>query len=120
MANSSMPTMVDGKQQHAHYAMPHVAGSSLSEHIDAQVSLQARLTAISKDLVTADGTLTLPGISSEVLQQQFMFAVAVQEGAPATRRLLRQMQQAKQSLLQAARTGGCARHLPVRSAAALL
>ena len=36
-----------------------------------------------------------------------MFAVAVHEDADQTRRLLGQMQQAKHSLLQAARTGGC-------------
>lgn len=56
--------------------------------------------------------MTLPGLSQDMLQQQFMFAVAVHEGAAQTRRLLGQMQQARQSLLQAARTGGCAKILP--------
>ena len=56
--------------------------------------------------------MTLPGVSQEVLQQQFMFAVAVHEDAAQNRRLLGQMQQARQSLLQAARTGACAEYMP--------
>ena len=52
--------------------------------------------------------MALPGVPHEVLQQQFVFAVAVHENAAETRRLLGQMQRARQSLLQAARTGGCA------------
>ena len=80
--------------------------SSLQKPIaEKPFSLQAALRAIDKDVVTSDGGLRLSSISSEVLQKQFMFAVAVHEGAANLRRLLAQMRQARLSLLQAARTG---------------
>lgn len=84
---------------------PPSVGTSATIHLDPQASLQARLEAVSKSAVTEDGGLIVPSLPREVLQQQFMFAVAVQEGAAETRRLLGQMQQASHSLLQAARTG---------------
>ena len=70
-----------------------------------QLDLQQRLKAVTRDAAPADGTLSLPGISSDLLQQQFMFAVAVHEKAPKGQRLLLQLRQAKRSLLQAARRG---------------
>lgn len=88
------------------------AGTSAAGYLDPQASLQARLEIVSKSSVTDDGGLTLPSLPQEVLQQQFMFAVAVQESAAETRRLLGQMQQARHSLLQAARTGGHAKLVP--------
>ena len=77
-------------------------------NVNHQASLQVRLDAISNSSVTEDRAMTLPGVSQEVLQQQFMFAVAIHEDAAQTRRLLGQMQQVRQSLLQAARAGGFA------------
>ncbi len=67
--------------------------------------LQQSIKAVSQDSGPADGTLTLPGITSVLLKQQFMFAVAVHEGAQELAQQLQQMRQAKQSLLQAVRTG---------------
>jgi len=67
--------------------------------------LQQSIKAVRQDSAPADGTLTLPGISSALLMRQFMFAVAVHEGAEQLAQQMRQMRQAKQSLLQAVRTG---------------
>ena len=67
--------------------------------------LQQSIKAVSQDSAPADGTLTLPGITSALLKQQFMFAVAVHEGAKQLAQQLQQMRQAKQNLLQAARKG---------------
>jgi len=67
--------------------------------------LQQSIKAVSQDSAPADGTLSLPGITSALLKQQFMFAVAVHEGAKQLAQQLQQMRQAKQSLLQAVRTG---------------
>ena len=83
----------------------HAAEVSVPETIQQPLSLQASLQAINRDTVMPDGALDLPSISSEDLQKQFMFAMAVHEGAANTRKLLAQMQQARQRLLQAARTG---------------
>ena len=67
--------------------------------------LQQSIKAVKQDSAPADGTLTLPGITPALLKQQFMFAVAVHEGAEQLTQQLQQMRQAKQSLLQAVRTG---------------
>ncbi|KAL0039992.1 hypothetical protein WJX79_001742 [Trebouxia sp. C0005] len=67
--------------------------------------LQQSIKAVSQDAAPADGTLTLSGIIPAVLKQQFMFAVAVHEDAKQLAQQLQQMRQAKQSLLQAVRTG---------------
>lgn len=82
-----------------------LAGLSHLPAAGSQEDAQQRIKAVTKDSAPADGTLTLPGISSEVLQQQFLFAVAVQEDAGQLVARLQQLRQAKQSMLQAARTG---------------
>ena len=81
------------------------AGLSHHQAASRQDDAQQRIKAVTKDSAPADGTLTLPGVTPEVLQQQFLFAIAVQEGAGQLVEQLQQMRQAKQSLLQAARTG---------------
>ena len=65
--------------------------------------LQQSIKAVCQDSAVADGALALAGITSVLLQKQFMFAV--HEGAERLRQQLQQMRQAKQSLLQAVRTG---------------
>lgn len=82
-----------------------LAGLSHLPAASSQEDAQQRIKAVTKDLAPADGTLTLPGVSPEVLQQQFLFAIAVHEDAGQLAEQLWQLRQAKQSLLQAARTG---------------
>ena len=72
---------------------------------DQHLDLQQRVRAVSKATAPVDGVLNLSGVSSEMLQQQFMFAIAVHEGVPRLQNLLLQMRQAKHSLLEASRKG---------------
>ena len=63
------------------------------------------LKGVTRDAAPAKGALTLPGITPQLLQQQFMFAVAVHADAHQLTALLLEMRRAKQSLLHAARSG---------------
>ena len=81
------------------------AASHLHEASHHHKDLQQSIKAVSQDSAPADGALTLPGITSALLKQQFMFAVAVHEDAKQLAQQLQQMRQAKQNLLQAARKG---------------
>ena len=83
----------------------HAVSSNTHQATTPNPDLQQGLRALSRDAAPADGVLTLPGITSELQQRQFMFAVAVQDGARERATLLQQMRQAKYSLLRAARTG---------------